>query len=60
MYVTSVLVSLEGRLGEDDLLKAEETEQALTLLHTAFNTLSVAMRFEPANAKFFYQEVRMS
>lgn len=56
VYVTSVLVSLEGRLGED-FCNPEDMEQVLTVLHTVFNTLTVAMRFEPANAKFFYQEI---
>lgn len=30
----------------------------LRFLHLVFNTLCVAMRYEPANAKFFLQEVR--
>lgn len=56
--MTTVLVSLEGRLGEDNASNSEDIEQVLTLLHTVFNTLTVAMRFEPANAKFFLQEVK--
>lgn len=34
--------------------------QLLALLHTVFNAITVAMRFEPANAKFFHQEVRLT
>jgi hypothetical protein len=34
--------------------------QVLNLLHMVFNTVSVAMRFEPANAKFFHQEVSVA
>ncbi len=33
-------------------------QEILRLLHLIFNTLCVAMRYEPANAKFFQQEVR--
>lgn len=31
----------------------------LRMLHLIFNTICVAMRYEPANAKFFQQEVRI-
>lgn len=58
VYVTTVLISLESRLGEDDRSCCGNIEEVLTLLHTVFNTLTVAMRFEPANAKFFHQEVK--
>lgn len=57
VYVTSVLVALENRLtqrGNDN----ESTEsEVLALLHIVFYTISTAMRFEPANAKFFYHEI---
>ena len=32
----------------------------ITLLKTVFSTLTVAMRYEPANAKFFATEVSRS
>lgn len=67
----SVLVSLEGQLGLqrsegvepcNDIVKRtpQEEAQLLTLLHVVFHTISTAMRFEPANAKFFHLEVRTS
>ncbi|XP_019753468.2 WD repeat and FYVE domain-containing protein 3 isoform X1 [Dendroctonus ponderosae] len=52
IYVTSVLVALEGRLS-----KPETDAQVLQLLALVFQTICIAMRFEPANAKFFYYEV---
>lgn len=53
VYVTSVLVSLEGKLKGDVLMDRD----MLQLLHIVFYTISTAMRFEPANAKFFHHEV---
>ena len=32
-------------------------EEVLTMLKTVFSTLTVAMRYEPANAKFFATDV---
>lgn len=52
MYVTSVLVALEGRLSEN-----EPDPAVLSLLHIVFHTISTAMRFEPANAKFFHHDI---
>lgn len=52
VYVTSVLVALEGTLTTKDI-----SFEKLTLLHTVFHTISTATRFEPANAKFFYHEI---
>lgn len=52
VYVTSVLVALEGRLTSSDI-----STDNLALLHTVFHTISTATRFEPANAKFFYHEI---
>lgn len=92
VYVTSVFVSLDGKLREgqkssavkvkiwearnDDVDEEEEEEKAtadeqteehsvrdpevdnlLLLLTSVFQTLATAMRFEPANAKFFHQEI---
>ncbi|XP_060523655.1 WD repeat and FYVE domain-containing protein 3 [Cylas formicarius] len=52
VYVTSVLVALEGRL-----YRKETNPQVLNLLYLVFQTICIAMRFEPANAKFFYHEI---
>ncbi|XP_070185825.1 WD repeat and FYVE domain-containing protein 3-like isoform X2 [Littorina saxatilis] len=60
VYVMSVLVSMEGSL--DDPPKSPWNKvgrrDVLMMLHTVFSTLTVAMRYEPANAKFFTTEVR--
>ncbi|KAF7990932.1 hypothetical protein HCN44_000737 [Aphidius gifuensis] len=86
VYVMSVLVSLEGLLGNNNNNKKSESEsessptsssfnndmittqnrsqqdeqQLLTLLHVVFYTITTAMRFEPANAKFFHLEICQS
>jgi WD repeat and FYVE domain-containing protein 3 len=59
VYVMSVLVSMEGSLKCKplDMWKDIQVTDILSLLHLVFNTASVAMRFEPANAKFFQQEI---
>jgi WD repeat and FYVE domain-containing protein 3 len=81
VYVTSVFVSLDGKLSDNsditktylEQLTANESnieqlmeynqsnipkmKDLLQLLHIVCHTLATAMRFEPANAKFFHQEV---
>lgn len=57
VYVTSVFVSLDGKLTDGTFEKSKEIKDILHLLHLACQTLSTAMRFEPANAKFFQQEI---
>lgn len=72
VYIMSALVSMEGCLSDIEKLKEKQPESTdsswsqwetlpasdrLRLLHLIFNTLCVAMRYEPANAKFFQQEV---
>lgn len=60
VYVTSVFVSLDGRLGDVDGCPDDEGGQGLAvlpLLQIVCQTLATAMRFEPANAKFFQQEI---
>lgn len=52
IYVTSVLVALEGRLG-----KHETDPKVMHLLVLVCQTICIAMRFEPANAKFFHYEI---
>lgn len=73
VYVTSVFVSLDGKLSDSsDVLMYDEKENEntkekedikinlkdlLQLLNIVFQTLATAMRFEPANAKFFHHEI---
>lgn len=60
VYVMSVLVSMEGCLRGTELVPPWDQvplSHVLGLLYTVFNTITVAMRFEPANAKFFHLEV---
>lgn len=58
----SVLVSMEGCLSDKARSPWDSVprEDILGLLHMVFSTITVAMRFEPANAKFFHQEVCVS
>ncbi|KAG6445369.1 hypothetical protein O3G_MSEX003892 [Manduca sexta] len=56
VYVTSVLISLEGKLKGDEIMDRD----MLQLIHIVFYTISTAMRFEPANAKFFHHEICMT
>lgn len=57
VYVTSVFVSLDGKLRDAKETDSPEVVTLLQLLTTVFQTLATAMRFEPANAKFFHQEI---
>lgn len=66
VYVTSVFVSLDGKLSDNsDIVMNGETsderkihlKDLLHLMNIVFQTLATAMRFEPANAKFFAQEI---
>ena len=61
VYVISVLVSLEGSLAEEDpkreQWKSVDSAAVFYLLQSVFTCLAVAMRFEPANAKFFQVEM---
>lgn len=64
VYLTSVFVSLDGKLCDDSAAKEEENEDQeipqddlILLLQMVCQTLATAMRFEPANAKFFHQEI---
>ncbi|XP_059163899.1 WD repeat and FYVE domain-containing protein 3-like isoform X2 [Physella acuta] len=60
VYVMSVLVSMEGCLSDPPKAPWDSVEkkEVLVMLKTVFSTLTVAMRYEPANAKFFATEVR--
>ncbi|XP_055386714.1 WD repeat and FYVE domain-containing protein 3 isoform X2 [Condylostylus longicornis] len=61
VYLTSVFVSLDGKLndGNNKNKKYNEINQydLLLLLQMVCQTLVTAMRFEPANAKFFHHEI---
>lgn len=57
VYVTSVFVSLESKLSDDEARDPTVDRNILQLLQLACQTLVTAMRFEPANAKFFQQEI---
>lgn len=57
VYVTSVFVSLDGKLSDSCEHDGQTITSLLQLLHLVCQTLATAMRFEPANAKFFQQEI---
>lgn len=60
VYVTSVFVSLDGKLSDklaEDRDTLDNSKDLLQLLQIVCQTLATAMRFEPANAKFFHQEI---
>lgn len=57
VYVTSVFVSLDGKLSDIREGEIRQIQDTLHLLHLACQNLSTAMRFEPANAKFFQHEI---
>ncbi|CAL1295954.1 unnamed protein product [Larinioides sclopetarius] len=59
VYVMSVLVSMEGCLAEPPKppWNTVEKKEILVLLRTLFHTLAMAMRYEPANARFFASEI---
>ncbi|XP_064637335.1 WD repeat and FYVE domain-containing protein 3-like isoform X3 [Lineus longissimus] len=60
VYVMSVLVSMEGCLADPPKSPWEgiSRKDILMLLKSVFSTLTIAMRYEPANARFFTTEVR--
>lgn len=57
VYVTSVFVALDGKLSDGMYENSKQIKDILHLLHLACQTLSTAMRFEPANAKFFQHDI---
>ncbi|XP_018321850.1 WD repeat and FYVE domain-containing protein 3 [Agrilus planipennis] len=58
VYVTSTLLALEGKLCIKH--KDDYDSNLLHLLYVVFHTINTAMRFEPANAKFFHHEICMT
>ena len=59
VYLMSVLVGMEGSLATPAISPWSASDRLTihALLHQTFATLATAMRYEPANAKFFYQEI---
>lgn len=59
VYIMSVLVSMEGCLSNPAKppWNSVDKKQIISLLRTVFSTLTMAMRFEPANARFFASEI---
>lgn len=55
VYLTSVFVSLDGSMAQPQPDIAQQ--DLILLLQIVCQTLATAMRFEPANAKFFHQEI---
>ena len=55
----SVLVGMEGSLAvpSPSTWASADRRAIFSLLHQTFATFATAMRYEPANAKFFYQEI---
>ena len=65
VYIMSALISLEGSLDTRDNLevniwKGTSKKNVYFQLKEIFTTFAVAMRYEPANAKFFHEEISVS
>ena len=58
-YVIAAIICLEGSLSHEpvDTWKGTESRSIFLLLKDIFEVLAAAMRFEPANAKHFNEEV---
>ena len=56
LYLMSVLVSMEGLLLQQDITNSVLRER-MHLVQLIFTAFALSMRFEPANAKLFHQEV---
>lgn len=57
LYLMSVLVSMEGLLLQQNISSGVIRER-MHLVQLIFTAFALSMRFEPANAKLFQQEVR--
>lgn len=53
LYLMSVLVSMEGLLAKN----CNAIRERMHLVQLIFTSFALSMRFEPANAKLFHQEV---
>lgn len=60
VYVVSVLISMEGSLSIPARAPWNKVniQDIFSILKTIMSTLTVSMRYEPANAKYFETEVR--
>ena len=66
VYLMSALIGLEGSL--EDVIDSKtdgpwsniDRRLIFNMLHQIFAAFAVAMRYEPANANFFYQEMANS
>jgi len=58
LYVMSVLVSMEGLLTKQNACTSVNMRERMHLIQLLFTSIALAMRFEPANAKLFHQEVK--
>jgi len=60
VYVVSVLISMEGSLSVPAKSPWDKVKKSdvFAILSTILSTLTVSMRYEPANAKFFETEVK--
>jgi len=56
LYLMSVMVSMEGLLLQQSVSSAVIRER-MHMVQLIFTCLALSMRFEPANAKLFHQEV---
>jgi len=56
LYLMSVLVSMEGLLLQRDI-SSQVLRERMNLVQLIFTAFALSMRFEPANAKLFHQEV---
>ena len=54
VYIVSILLSLDQTLGGGE---SDQLGRVLLLIREVFNCLTTAMRFEPANARYFQVEI---
>jgi hypothetical protein len=59
LYLMSVLVSMEGQLSSAPRNNSVTMRERMHLIQLLFTCFALAMRFEPANAKLFHQEVSL-
>jgi len=57
LYLMSVLVSMESFLSPTVSLESGILRERMHLVQLIFTAFALAMRFEPANAKLFHQEI---
>ena len=59
----SMLLNLEGVFGNLENIQGavpQEETALLDFIHLIFKVLSISMRYEPSNAKYFFNEVSKS